>query len=126
MGSNRRVVLAERPRYTFPTAHCFKLGNTDPPEPVDGEVLVRTQWLGIEPYLLGKVKRSSGQAPVQLGDAMEGPAVGVVEATRNPNFSVGDVVTGLWAWQDRAAVRERYIRRLPSELTHTSWAPKPE
>lgn len=122
MGSNRRIVLAERPRYGFPTAQSFKLAQTDLSDPAAGEVLVRTQWIGIEPYLLGKVRRASGQAAVQLGDAMEGPAVGVVEVSRHPDFAPGDAVTGLWAWQERAVVDPRYIRKLPAELKRTSHA----
>lgn len=122
MAGNRRIVLAERPRYTFPTTNCFKLGSSEIPEPAEGQVLIRTQWLGIEPYLLGKVKRASGQAPVQLGDAMEGPAVGVVEASRNPELQVGDRVTGLWAWQERALSDSNHVRKLPAELKQASHA----
>ena len=122
MRSNRRIVLAERPRYTFPTAHCFRSGSVEVPEPADGQILVRTQWLGIEPYLLGKIKRSSGQAPVQLGDTMEGPAVGVVETSRHPDYQAGDLVTGLWRWQERDAVDSHYVRKLPQELKQPSHA----
>lgn len=120
MQANRRIVLAERPRYIIPTANCFRLEKTEIPEPREGEVQVRTLWLGMEPYLLGKVKRSTGQAPVQLGDPMVGPAVGQVERSRDVNYREGDLVTGLWGWMDHAITDRVHIRPLPSELKQPS------
>lgn len=122
MDATRRVVLHERPRYVIPTARCFRVVESPAPEPGEGDILIRTQWLGIEPYLLGKVKRASGQAPVRLGDPMEGPAVGQVLASRHPDFAEGDRVTGLWAWSERALSDAHHIRKLPGELRHSSHA----
>lgn len=120
MDSNRRIVLAERPRYIIPTANCFRLEKAEMPAPADGEVLIRTQWLGMEPYLLGKVKRSSGQAPVQLGDVMVGPAVGRIEVSRHSEYAPGDLVTGLWGWAEHAISDRNHIRKLPADLRHSS------
>lgn len=120
MQANRRIVLAERPRYIIPTANCFRLEHSDVPTPRDGEILIRTHWLGMEPYLLGKVKRSSGPAPVQLGDLMVGPAVGQVAASRDADYQEGDLVTGLWGWADHAISDRVHIRKLPPELQRPS------
>lgn len=121
MDSNRRIVLAERPRYVIPTANCFRLEKGPVPVPRGGEVLVRTQWLGMEPYLLGKVKRSSGQAPVELGQVMVGPAVGRVEVSNHLEYQVGDRVTGLWGWADHAVTDSQHIRKLPPDLKQPSY-----
>lgn len=121
MDTNRSIVLAERPRYVIPTANCFRLERGPAPSPADGQVLLRTQWLGMEPYLLGKVKRASGQAPVKLGEVMVGPAVGRVEASKHPEYGPGDVVTGLWGWQDHALSDSAYIRKVPADLGQTSY-----
>lgn len=120
MATNRRIVLAERPRYIIPTANCFRLEEAAMPAPGDGEVLIRTQWLGMEPYLLGKVKRNSGQAPVQLGDIMVGPAVGKVEVSRHSEYAPGDLVTGLWGWAEHAISDRDHIRKLPADLRQSS------
>lgn len=120
MQANRRIVLAERPRYIIPTANCFRLEKSEVPVPRDGEILIRTQWLGMDPYLLGKVKRSSGPAPVQLGEVMVGPAVGQVETSNDPEYRQGDLVTGLWGWADHAISDRVHIRKLPPELKHPS------
>ena len=122
MASNRKVVLAERPRYIIPTARCFRVEEAAEPEPGDEGVVVETHWLGMEPYLLGKVKRSAGQAPVGIGDAMEGPAVGRVIASNDSRFQEGDRVTGQWHWADRAQARAHYVRKLPDGLAQESHA----
>jgi NADPH-dependent curcumin reductase len=122
MQTHRRIVLAERPRYITPTANCFRLETSPVPDLRDGEVLLKTHWLGMEPYLLGKVKRASGPAPVQLGQTMVGPAVGEVELSRHADYRAGDRVTGLWGWEEHAITQPRYIRKLPSELTRPSHA----
>lgn len=123
MLSNRRIVLAERPRYVIPTANCFKLDHAPIPEPRDGELLIRTQWLGMEPYLLSKVKRASNQAePIALGDPMVGPAVGRVEHSRHADYATGDLVYGLWKWQDHAVSGPGPIRKVPPDIQRPSFA----
>ena len=58
MNTNRRVVLAERPRYIVPTANCFRMDEGPVPgEPGEGEVLLRTLWLAMEGTLYAKVQR---------------------------------------------------------------------
>lgn len=122
MDTNRRIVLSERPRYIIPTTNCFELEKVATPEPADGELLVRTMWLGMEPYLLGKVKRASTEAnPIKLGDAMVGPAVGRIEASRHTDYRPGDLVYGLWAWQDHAIVHSSRTRKVPPELKRPSY-----
>lgn len=121
MESNRRIVLNERPRYIIPTANCFGLEACPVPEPGAGELRVRTLWLGMEPYLLSKVKKASPEAePVRLGDAMVGPAVGRVETSSTPDYKPGDIVYGLWAWQDHALVQTSRVRRIPADLKKPS------
>lgn len=122
MRTNRRVVLAERPRYIIPTANCFELEKAPVPEPGEGELLVRTLWLGMEPYLLGKVKRASAEAePVDIGQPMVGPGVGRVEVSRDANYQPGDLVYGLWAWQDYAVVHSSRTRKVPADLRRPSY-----
>lgn len=123
MQSNRRIVLEERPRYIIPTANCFRMEDCAIAQPGVGELLVKTQWLGMEPYLLGKVKRASAQAnPIKLGEPMVGPAVGRVETSNHPDYAPGDLVYGLWSWQDFALTSGAYVRRIPADLPSPSMA----
>lgn len=122
MASNRQIVLAERPRYVIPTSRCFRLQDAPEPEVGDKGIVVETQWLGMEPYLLGKVKRAQGPAPIGLGEPMEGPGVGRVTASTDPRFAEGDLVTGMWQWADRARTTAHYVRKVPDSLQQKSHA----
>lgn len=103
MNANRRVILAERPRYIVPTANCFRMDKgAMPADPADGEVLLRTLWLAMEGTLYAKVQRITAlqRDPLKLKDPMVGSAIGRVEVSRHPRFKVGDLVSGFWRWQD--------------------------
>lgn len=121
MEINRRIVLAERPRYIIPTVNCFRMEQGAVPVPQEGQVLLRTQWLSMDPYLLSKVKRASPQAdPVALGDVMVGPTVGRVVTSKHPAYKAGDLVSGFWGWQDYAISDGTRMRKLPLDLKRPS------
>lgn len=115
MSINRRVILAERPKYFIPTESCFRMDTAPMPELVeDGEVLLRTTWLAMESTGYSRVQRVSAvqRDPIKLKDPMMGSAVGRVEASRHPRHKVGDLVSGLWGWQDYAVVKGERVRNL--------------
>lgn len=120
---NRRIIVVERPRYAVPTANVFQLESAPIPRPQDGELLIRTTWLGLDPYLYGRVKHVSHQAePVPLGGVMVGPTVGRVEISYRSDFREGDLVEGFWGWQDYAISDGMRITRLDPELERPSHA----
>jgi len=121
MELNRRIVLSERPRYIIPTVNCFRMDQQPVPAPREGEVLLRTLWLSMDPYLLSKVKRASPQAdPVALGDVMVGPTVGRVVSSKHAAYKAGDLVSGFWGWQDYAVSDGTRMRKLPADLKRPS------
>lgn len=98
---SRRLVLKERPRFQIPTAKCFRLEEVVIPNPGQGQIRIRTTWLGIDPNLFSKVKKVSDQSkPIAIGSVMYGATVGRVDISNHPDFKEGDVVHGLWGWQD--------------------------
>lgn len=119
---NRRIVLQERPRYIVPTANIFRMVESPMPEARDGEILVRTLWLGMDPYLYSRVKRTSSQAePVALGEVMVGTTVGRVEVSNRPDFAVGDLVHGFWGWQDYAVLDGTRVWKIDPEIPRPSY-----
>lgn len=97
--TNLKVVLASRPDGKPSTAN-FRVETGPLPEPADGEVLVRNQWLSIDPYMRGRMMDIRTYAePVALGDVMVGDTAGVVVASRHADFAVGDAVAGPLGWQ---------------------------
>jgi len=100
---NRRVVLATRPR-GLPTPQDFRLDEAEVPTPDEGQALLRTLYLSLDPYMrqvmneIGPVYAPS----VPLGAPMPGGTVNRVVASRHPQFRAGDLVLGNAGWQDYA------------------------
>lgn len=98
--TSRRIVLASRP-VGAPTAENFRLEETPVPAPSAGQVLLRTLYLSLDPYMRGRMSDAPSYAPpVNIDDVMVGGTVGRVEASQNPDYTVGDLVLSLGGWQD--------------------------
>jgi NADPH-dependent curcumin reductase CurA len=109
---NRRIVLASRPDGE-PTLESFRLEMAPAPEPGAGEVLVRTRWLSLDPYMRGRMSPAKSYAkPVEIGEVMEGGTVGEVVASRNDAFREGDLVLGRSGWQEWAVSDGVGLRKL--------------
>jgi NADPH-dependent curcumin reductase CurA len=100
---NRRIVLASRPQGR-PSPENFRLETTPVPQPGDGQVLVRTLYLSIDPYMRNLMDETGpGYAPpVALGTPMVGGTVSRVIASRHPRFAEGELVLANAGWQDYA------------------------
>ena len=119
---NRRVVLAARPR-GLPRPLDFRLDEASVPKPDEGQVLLRTLYLSLDPYMR-QVMNEVGPvyAPsVPLGAPMPGGTVNRVVASRHPQFRAGDMVLGNAGWQDYALSDGRDLVTL-GELAQPSLA----
>jgi len=119
---NQRIVLASRP-HGAPTLDNFRLEEQPLPELKDGEVLLKTLYLSLDPYMRGRMSEGpSYAAPVALGEVMDEGAVSEVIASRHDDFSVGDRVLGYTGWQSHAISSGSGLTRLPATLAQPSWA----
>ena len=100
---NRRILLAARPR-GLPGPEHFRLVTEDGPEPADGEVLLRTLYLSLDPYMRNLMDEvGPGYAPrVELDSTMVGATVSRVVKSRNASFREGERVLANAGWQDYA------------------------
>lgn len=122
---NRRIVLEERPRYTVPTPNCFRLEKGRIPKAGKGEMVLRTLWLSMDPYLLSKVKRFSAHSrsePLALGEAMVGLSIAKVVSSDHPDYAAGDLVMGVLPWEDYTLCNGRRVRKLTARLPRTEEA----
>ena len=95
----RSVVLKRRPR-DEPSADDFEIQEDAIPAPGPGEVVTRTVWLSIDPYMRGRLREEQTYAvAIQIGEVMTGETVGEVIASNHPNFTAGDIVVGPRGWQ---------------------------
>ncbi len=120
--TNRRVVLASRPS-AYPEPHHFRLEEAPIPRPREGEALVKTIWLSLDPYMRGRMREGpSYAAPVAVGGVMTGGVVGRVVESRTPEVEIGDIVEGSLGWQEYAAARPGQLRKVDPTLAPISTA----
>jgi NADPH-dependent curcumin reductase CurA len=100
--SNRQFRLAARP-VGLPKSSDWQLTEEPIPEPRDGEFLVRTHYISLDPAMRGWMDdRKSYSPPVGIGEVMRAGAVGEVLASKHPQFAVGNHVFGAFGVQDYA------------------------
>lgn len=99
---NRRIVLASRPTGA-PIADNFRLENTAKPQPKQGELLLRSVYLSLDPYMRGRMNDAKSYAdPVALDEVMVGGTVCQVETSLHADFKAGEWVLAYSGWQDYA------------------------
>jgi NADPH-dependent curcumin reductase CurA len=96
---NRQWILKARPVGKL-TGREFSWNEAPIPQPSDGQVLLRTLWLSIDPAQRIWMTRDSYKPAVPLGDVMESFAVGQVIESHHPDFKPGDILRGIFGWQD--------------------------
>ena len=122
MESARRIVLASRP-VGEPAPADFRLETFAVPAPGAGELLLRTQWLSLDPYMRGRMSDAPSYAkPVGIGEVMEGGTVSEVVACNNDAFKPGDIVVGRTGWQTHALSDGKGLRKLDPALAPVSTA----
>ena len=120
--SNRSIVLVQRP-HGAPTGADFALQENPLPVPQEGQVLLRTLYLSLDPYMRGRMSDAPSYAvPVALGGVLVGATVSRVEASRHPDFQPGALVLGACGWQDYALSDGAGLSKLDSDMAQPSTA----
>src|SRR5882724_10915132 len=108
----RQIVLAARPQGR-PKPSDFRLEETEIPTPSAGQILLRVQYLSLDPYMRGRMDdRKSYATPVSLGGVMQGESVAVVIASKHPGYSEGDIVLAHTGWRTHALSDRADLRKL--------------
>ncbi|HDR2624578.1 NADP-dependent oxidoreductase [Enterobacter cancerogenus] len=119
---NRRWVLASRP-HGAPTPENFRLEEQPIPEPGEGQVLLRTEWLSLDPYMRGRMSDApSYSPPVEIGAVMVGGTVSRVERSNHPDFKPGEWVLGYSGWQTHALSDGKDLVKLGDNPSNPSWS----
>jgi len=120
--TNRRIVMARRPAGA-PEPADFRMEATAIPAPADGQVLLQTIYLSLDPYMRGRMSDAASYAPpLQIGEVMLGGTVCRVAESRHPDYAAGDLVLAASGWQDYALSSGKGLARLPADLAHPSWS----
>lgn len=100
----REILLKSRPS-GLPGLENFEFAKRELPEPGDGQLLVKTHWMSVDPYMRGRmVDRPSYIEPFRIGEPLEGAAVGVVVRSGASQFKPGDLVSHFSGWRDFAVI----------------------
>ena len=119
---NRRVLLNSRP-HGAPTTENFRIEHDSVPAPQAGQVLLRTLYLSLDPYMRGRMSDGpSYAASVGVGEVMVGATVSRVEESRHAEFKPGDLVLGYAGWQAYALSDGRGLSKLRPDEAHPSRA----
>ena len=99
MSTNKRVLFAKRP-LGEPDDDCFKIDEVATPDLGSNEILIKTCWLSLDPYMRGRMNdMKSYTEPMQIGDVMTGESTGIVEESNSDKWQVGDRVAAHMGWQ---------------------------
>lgn len=120
MSKKQQYTLVERP-VGMPDETHLKLEDADMPTAGDGEVLLKTHYLSLDPYMRGRMNDSASYAtPVALGDVMTGEAVSEVLESNHPDLSPGDMVIGRTGWQTHSVATPDTLYRIDPDLAPPS------
>ena len=120
--TNHAWLLASRPQGE-PTEDNFRYVAQPTPEIKEGEILLRTIYLSLDPYMRGRMDEGKSYAPpAELDQPMVGGTVCQVVASKNGEFKEGDWVLSQSGWQEYAVSRGNDVARLDNDLPHPSWA----
>ena len=98
----------------MPTADNFQIVETEVPKPNDGEVLVRTLYISVDPYLRGRMREGRSYiAPFEVGQLISNSAVGQVAESRSTKFQTGDIVTGMLGWRLYNVAKAEGLMKVP-------------
>ena len=99
MSTNKRVLFAKRP-LGEPDDDCFRIDEVATPDLGPNEILIKTCWLSLDPYMRGRMNdMKSYTEPMQIGDVMTGESTGIVEESNSDKWQVGDRVAAHMGWQ---------------------------
>jgi NADPH-dependent curcumin reductase len=119
---NRKIVLASRP-VGEPTPDNFRIVEGEIEPPASGELLLKTLWLSLDPYMRGRMRDAKSYAePLKVGDVMVGGTVSKVIASKHAGFAVGEIVVGYTGWQEYARSDGSGLRKVDPAIAPISTA----
>ncbi|NMM50117.1 NADP-dependent oxidoreductase [Marinigracilibium pacificum] len=117
----RQITFAARPK-GMPDDSTFKFETVETPELKDGEVLLRSTWFSVDPYMRGKMNDArSYTAPFEVDKPLEGGAIAVVEESKSENFNIGDTVFGMLKWAEHQVSDASVLRKIDPNMAPPSY-----
>ncbi len=117
---SREFRLASRPKGE-PVSDNFQLAEVELPDPQSGEVLVRNEYISVDPYMRGRMNEGKSYVPpFEVGKAMTGGAVGRVVESKEPSLPVGTHVVSMYGWRQAFVSAAVGLQRVDASLAPAS------
>ncbi|KPL60537.1 NADP-dependent oxidoreductase [Rossellomorea vietnamensis] len=118
--TQKQIQLVSRPE-GMPVKEDFLYKDVEVPKPSKGEVLVKTLYLSVDPYMRGRMSDAKSYvAPFQLNEALSGGVVGEIVESQSEHFQKGDFVVGMLPWQEYSLANEKEVRSIDPDVAPIS------
>jgi NADPH:quinone reductase len=118
----QQILLASRPSGK-PVKENFQFEQVSVPTPSDNEILVKTLYLSVDPYMRGRMSSAKSYVePFKLNEPIHGGVVAQVVESKSDSFKVGDYVTGMLGWQEYSIASKKTVRKVDPELAPVTTA----
>jgi NADPH-dependent curcumin reductase CurA len=119
---NKEIRFASRPT-GLPAPQHFQIADSEVPQLSDGEVLVRTLYISVDPYLRGRMREGRSYVPpFEIGEVIMSGVVGQVVESRAPEFAAGDIVTGMLGWRLYNVAKPGELRKIDPKVAPVTTA----
>jgi NADPH-dependent curcumin reductase CurA len=119
---NKEIRFSSRPA-GLPGSENFQLVNSEVPKLSDGQVLVRTVYISVDPYLRGRMREGRSYIPpFEIGEVITSGVVGQVVESRAPGFAMGDIVTGMLGWRLHNIAKAGELRKIEPKIAPVTTA----
>lgn len=116
MIENKQITLAERPK-GMPDSNTFKIKSEDMKEITEGQILVKTLYVSVDPYMRGRMDDGESYIePFKINHVIEGGSIGEVVDSKSANYNQGDIVLGSYGWQEYYAATDKELRKIDTSL----------
>ncbi len=113
---NKEIRLRSRPT-GLPTLENFQFVDVDVPKPNDGEVLVRTLYISVDPYLRGRMREGRSYIPpFEIGEVISSGVIGEVVESHAPGFEPDEIVTGMLGWRLSNVAKGSELRKVDPDI----------
>ena len=118
---SRQVLLDNRPQGAI-SEQNFRIVDVPLPHTGPGEVLVRNEWLSLDPYMRGRMSDAKSYVPpAQLGEPMVGQTVGEVVESNDERFAPGDRVLTQLGWQSHGVAKGTAVVKIDAQRAPASY-----
>ncbi|WP_010531334.1 NADP-dependent oxidoreductase [Lentibacillus jeotgali] len=113
---NNQIILAERPQ-GLPDDNTFEFVKKAVEDVKEDQILIKTLYVSVDPYMRGRMENAESYIePFKLNEVIEGSSIGEVIESKSDQFKTGDVVTGMFGWQEYYVAGENEVRQIDPSI----------